>query len=119
MILLRQYCFEFHPKKSIWGSIAKDGLARWTLVELLPKLTVRTYLEEPCGGGRIDPPYVQVNLSLETPFRDYPELYLSTLEQPSSDAFPFLPLDIPQAQPVPNLKSAADNPKPHCLEGYR
>ncbi|MAA79587.1 MAG: hypothetical protein CL916_10040 [Deltaproteobacteria bacterium] len=98
---LQQHCFEFHPDKTVWSLIAKDGLATWKSIELVPKLTVRTYIEEPCVGDRMPPPHAQINLS----WQDEPELFFSTLTAPKTTSFPFIPMNPPKSNPVPNLFS--------------
>ena len=107
--VLHNSCFEFHPKKSIWSLIVADGVASWKLLDLEPKLTVRTYLTDPCVGEQTEPPYSQVNLSLKATGRQNPELYLSTIDTPNTANFPFPSLTIPEAKPVPGLVSPAGN----------
>ena len=103
--VLQQNCFEFLPEKTVWSLITKDGLATWKSMELIPKLTVRSYIEEPCIGERNPPPFGQVNLSWNTSGDHQPELFFSTLHAPKDTPFPFIPLHPQESKPIPNLVS--------------
>ena len=101
--VLQQNCFEFYPEKTVWSLIAKDGLGTWKSIELLPKLTVRSYIEEPCVGDRNPPPSGQVTLSWRIDEEEQPALFFSTLNAPKTTPFPFLPLQPQESKAVPNL----------------
>lgn len=107
---MQQNCFEFEQEKSIWSLIAKDGLASWKLIDIQPKLTVRTYLLDSCSSeDRLGPPDARVDLSWEGPEDKRPPLFFSTSEAPKTTSFPYISLAIPNAKPVPNMVSKRGN----------
>ena len=107
--VLQQNCFEFHPEKTIWSLVAKDGIGTWQSIEVIPKLTIRSYVNEPCVDEPMPPPFGQINLSWSTSGEQQPALFFSTLTTPQKTSFPFIPLQRSPKKPVPDLYSKDGN----------
>lgn len=105
----QQYCTEFQKERTVWELTHQtdSGDYTWQPAILTPSLTVITNLEEPCVGDRMGSTIAELTLRPNTDSTKTPLLYVSQIEQPTSQTLRLK--QIPQQEAVHIEESRIDN----------